>query len=643
MTHRFGAEIDKLAGALEAEVEDGLQKVAPIRDAVARIESKIDDRRGTTASTADAHYTYDYDFIPPLGMLQGIPLRDLPDMEWMVKVGVVGARILLNTWKVCLAFGEATAQGKALPEGHALRGALPLGAQSSSDPAEIEAGIRAALSHRERSGAAMWFKEILDTLMEELPDNAPTLAADASFLDAYNALFQVVPLPAIAKTFQQDASFAELRVAGPNPTSLFRVTELPAHFRLSDAKYQTVVPGDSLDRALADERLYMVDYHGQEPTVNGTFPEQQKYGFQPSALFAVAPGSDKLVPVAVQCSRDPGRSDVVMPGDGEAWQVAKSIVQVADGNFHELVAHLGRTHLTIEPIVVATKRMLPDHHPVRRLLDPHFEGTLFINWAAGAFLTAPKNFVDKILSGTIDADRTQAVLVTSSRSWNDSFLPVWLAAQGTDDPAKLPHYPFRDDALLLWHAIGDWTTAYTAASYADDGAVKGDASLQAWAREVSAFQGGRVAGFGDMKDGGIATTAYLAQALQMIVFTSSVMHAAVNFPQGNLMDYAPAVPLAGYTPVPSGAVSTEDFRRFLPPVKQAYTQLSILYLLGNVYYTRLGDYPRGQWSDAAVNTACKAFQARLVEIEGIISERNKQRNPPYEYLLPSNIPQSINI
>ena len=51
----------------------------------------------------------------------------------------------------------------------------------------------------------------------------------------------------------------------------------------------------------------------------------------------------------------------------------------ADTMHHELISHLGRTHLLIEPFAVSTKRVLPASHPVAVLLAPHVEGTIFIN------------------------------------------------------------------------------------------------------------------------------------------------------------------------------------------------------------------------------------------------------------------------
>ena len=72
------------------------------------------------------------------------------------------------------------------------------------------------------------------------------------------------------------------------------------------------------------------------------------------------------------------------------WEMAKLVVQVADGNYHELFTHLARTHLVIEAFAVATHRHLAQAHPLWALLVPHFEGTLFINDQAATSLIAAK-------------------------------------------------------------------------------------------------------------------------------------------------------------------------------------------------------------------------------------------------------------
>jgi arachidonate 15-lipoxygenase len=111
-----------------------------------------------------------------------------------------------------------------------------------------------------------------------------------------------------------------------------------------------------------------------------------------------------------------------------------------------------------------------------------------------------------------------------------------------------------------------------------------------------------------------------------------------------MMSYPPAVPLAGYQPasVLKGEVSEEDYLNLLPPLEQAQAQLNLVYLLGSIYYNQLGDYAENQFRDPAAIAALYKFKESLQKVEQIIHKRNQKR-PKYEYLLPSKIPQSINI
>jgi arachidonate 15-lipoxygenase len=582
-------------------------------------------------------YPFEYNFIAPVAMLKGTPVHDLPRLAWIRKFVQVTARVLDNMRKVKGKSEGAAEKLASLVEASPLR-LLFQNAKELRD-AEVET-VRASLAARGAEAEASFFGSALALLRSVAEEIKNEPAQSPGDFGPYRDLFVEIPLPKIADDFQSDAVFAELRVAGPNPTSLFRASSLAECLGLSEEAYREIVSGDSLATALREGRLYALDYRGKTQTLSGTYLQWQKYTAAPRALFAVPPRGMGLVPVAILPAEN---AALVTPRDGSAWELAKSVVNVADANYHELVCHLGRTHLVVEPFVVSTKRKLPEAHPLRRLLEPHFEGTLFINWAAGQYLVAPGGFVDILLSGTVDADRVAAVLGTASRSFHDSYLPRWLAAQGVEDASKLPHYPFRDDALLLWEAIGAWTRDYTALYWPDAASIAKDEALQAWARELASFEGGRVSGFGEEKDGTIKTPEYLAGALQMLIFTGSAQHAAVNFPQGDLMDYAPAMPLAGYTALPKGEVSAEAWRQYLPPREQALNQINILYILGSVYHTRLGDYEDGAFTDEKVRPALRAFQERLRAIESEITRRNEARSVPYHYLLPSQIPQSINV
>ncbi|MEM9569191.1 MAG: lipoxygenase family protein, partial [Cyanobacteria bacterium P01_E01_bin.34] len=384
-----------------------------------------------------------------------------------------------------------------------------------------------------------FLKPFASRVLQEL-DKVTEGAENADSLDDYREQFkyrQKLELPEIANTFLEDEIFAYMRVAGPNPLTIERMTAPSDRLPVSDEQFKAVMgESDSLATAIADGRVYWLDYAIMDGAINGTYgprPEKQKYLYAPLAMFAVPAGDDPdrmLKPVAIKC----GQSDeypVITPSTGEfAWRSAKTVVQVADANFHEAVSHLARTHLLTEPFVLATHRQLPTGHPLHKLLVPHFKGTLAINNAAQERLIAPKGGVNGLLSASIDQARVLAVAGLQMRGFNDDWLRKRLEARGVDDTSKLPVYPYRDDALLIWDAIHDWVEAYITIYYATDEAVQADDKLQNWAQEVVAFDGGRLYGFGDAEDGEIASVTYLVDAVTMIIFTASAQHAAVNFP-----------------------------------------------------------------------------------------------------------------
>lgn len=501
-----------------------------------------------------------------------------------------------------------------------------------------------------KSLGEQFLKSLAQNILEKMKEQAP--AGVANSLDDYRNLFRTIPLPEIADTFTTDEVFAYLRVTGPNPVMLKRLTALEPKFPVTNQQYQAVMgTTDSLSKALSQGRIYWVDYAALDGAVNGTFAGDlivQKYAYAPMALFAVPPQQDsdrKLRPIAIQTGQDPTQHPIITPGTGDvAWLMAKTLVQAADANVHEAVVHLAQTHLVVEPFVMATHRQLPPTHPLFILLTPHFQGTLAINNAAQQLLVAPKGGVNQLLAPTIDNARVLAVKGVQAFDFNASMLRQRLAARGVDDVDALPVYPYRDDALLVWDAIHAWVKDYLGLYYGSDTAVQQDLPLQAWGQELIALDGGRLRGFGETSAGHIQTLSYLIDVATLVIFTGSAQHAAVNFPQLSVMSYAPAMPTAGYQPTSAiTSQSTEqDFLALLPPLEQAQLGLNLLHLLGSVYFTQLGQYERNHFTDPRVAPLLKAFQTQLTMIESTINQRNLNR-PQYDTLKPSKIPQSINI
>ncbi|MBE9065623.1 lipoxygenase [Leptolyngbya cf. ectocarpi LEGE 11479] len=610
-------------------------------------------------------YQYNYTHIPPVAMADTLSEEEIFSSPWRLMVAKVGFELLVNTiivnrgdcgktgaaddvkaflvetFKETLADYGGFSRAKILWQGAKFMPRILLG-KLSTDAEELEALIRDILSSVNRE----FLRDFAANVQQKLKLDSPKGKGDD--IDDFKALFQTIALPAIAYTYEKDEVFASMRVAGPNPVMLQRLTKPQANFPVTEAHYQgSMGTADSLAAAYAGGRLYIADYGILDGAINGSFPGDRKYLYAPLALFAVpqaGEGDRRLRPVAIQCGQNPDEFSILTPQSNPyAWLCAKTAVQVADANFHEAVTHLARTHLFVGPFAIATHRQLPNSHPVSLLLRPHFQGMLAINNEAQVKLIAAGGGVNKILSATIDSARVLAVTGLQTYGFNSAMLPQQLKQRGVDDIDRLPVYPYRDDSILIWDAIHSWVENYLQIYYADDATVQQDTLLQTWAKELVAHNGGRVIDFGEA-DGQIRTLAYLVEAITLIIFTASAQHAAVNFPQKDVMSFAPAMPTAGYTELTDlGSHTTEaDYFKLLPPLSQSQEQLKLLYLLGSAHFTELGQYDKDHFQDSKVADPLKKFKTRLEEITDIIYERNRDR-PPYEYLLPKNIPQSINI
>nr|WP_293104738.1 lipoxygenase family protein [Okeania sp. SIO2F4] len=484
-------------------------------------------------------------------------------------------------------------------------------------------------------------------------------------LDNYDKLYQIIKKPAISFSFERDDIFAYLQVAGPNPLVLEQFTQMDSRLPITPKQYTAIAEKfgvtDSLSNALAEGRLYASDYKLLDGLPNGNFISddltQQKYISAPIALFAVPPqgsSSRSLFPVAISYQKTTISKEWVLftPLDAdsqqEPWMSAKNIVQMADSNYHELISHLGRTHLVVEPFIVPTYNYLPENHPLRNLLIPHFEGTVLINYGAHAILVAPGEAVDSLLASTVGADQSIAARGTQSYLFNFNAIDFsqTLIARGVNNSETLPIYPYRDDGKLIWDAIHTWVNDYLSIYYASDAAIVADRDLQNWTATLASLDGGRVENFGEDSQGHIKTRDYLVKAVSTIIFTGSAQHAAVNFSQKTYMMYVPGFPLARYLMPPTSIEDRESFMQGLPSLTQAQNQINTLYLLGSVHHTNLGNYYASAFPEnQQLQAAWKKFQENLNAAATTINQRNQssERLMPYEFMLPENIPQSINI
>ena len=560
-------------------------------------------------------YKYNHAYLNPLALVDHVPLCDEPSLKWLQAVADRALHIFCNM---------ETYVG---------------------DQAELKAvSEEAKLVHRLAAQGAAAIKEVALVISKGV--NALANIDDESIrptsLDDYSKLFAELQIPPIHKDYKQDAVFANMRLAGPNPVMIEQILTPPRHFPVTEAHFRASMPDDSMEAAGKEGRLYLADYVQLATHQAGFIPRskgknEQKYVYAPLALFAVHKTTGDFLPIAIQCQQTPAEDNPVFtPKDGSSWLIAKTTVEIADGCIHEPCTHLGRTHFYLDPFCVAMHRQLAHRHPLYRLLSPHFEGTLFINYQAHAHLVSEGGPVDLLISQTIGESLDDAARSVETYHFDDQLLPKALKNRRVDT-STLPNYAYRDDALLYWDAIHQWVSDYVGIYYKTDADVVKDDELQSFIREATSKEGGRINGMSEMK-----SVSYLNDVMTMLIYTGSVQHAAVNFPQWNYMSYMPNMSLGGYSPAPTSADATEqDYLNMLPPMDMSELQMNVAYLLGTIHYTELSKYADNQFP-AEAGDALKKFQARIEDIGNTIQQRNENRIP-YPILLPNGIPQSINI
>jgi arachidonate 15-lipoxygenase len=463
-------------------------------------------------------------------------------------------------------------------------------------------------------------------------------------LKEFQNIFEIIQPPDVVDRSESDDYFAEMMVAGPDPTRLTRLDAVPDKFPITMEHLQSVpeLANETLESALAAGRVYWVDHEPMTALDNGRHPQAPKYMYSPMAAFAVPRNGGAIRPFAIQCGQDPAGREIYTPADGYSWKLAKNCVLVAHNTYHGEVTHLGRTHLISEAVLLAAVRNLASVHPVAVLLRRHFEGTMSINKLAVELLIQPGRAVEYLIGSDLKSTYPWIAEHRKNFSFTGNYLPAKLECSGTDGLAGLPYYPYRDDGLLVWTAIRRWAGEFVDGYYRSDADVREDHELQAWAAEVASPEGGVISDFG-ASPGGIVDRNDLAEILTMVIWTAGPQHAAVNFAQLEHLSYLPANPLAGFTDEPRGRDHTEnDWVANLPPLDVAVQQLCLFNFLGSVHSTTLGDY-EDDFKNTPVANGLRGFRLDLSAAEDEIALRNRRRPQAYEYLRPSLIPNSTNI
>jgi arachidonate 15-lipoxygenase len=605
---------------------------------LAQFDTENSETRATDIGTCMQLYEWTTEGCGNASLVKGLPFTEWPNCAWIQNVVAVGLNVLAN-----MGLDRANFESDFWPKYQKLSihvaEMIATGDYSTTECYKLVSDVLQFFENADPGCKGIFddFKEQFHTL------DLPVVADDNQFLD--------------------DDIFGWYRVAGPNPMRLRKhLGKATDMFPMLTNEIFRGIYGfhnDCLESAEAENRLFFVDYE----ELKDVKPDEKKKGYvyAPRALFAVPVETNTrttILPVAIQCGQDEN-FPMFTPNQDHTnpvtWLACKLVVQVSDAILHESIYHLGRTHLLMEVVVCATHRALYTWHPLFVLLKPHFYGTAFINTLAVRFLIAPDGVLDSITAPSIMKFAQMAAdSITDHANPNVSFnnwMPdVEMERRGVLN-AKQLHFPYRDDSIRLWNAILKWVEGYISFYYKSDEDVVNDTELTDWCKEITSKNCGNMPGFGNTADGRITTVDYLVRAVSMIIFTASVQHAAVNFPQSSLMEFSPAMPLNAYAAVTSERPfsSEEDWvKQMMPDLKSAANQLNLTAVLGSLRYTALGEYSASlSPAPKPVAHALAEFQAELGAIGASIQKRNLEERyaglPAYDYLVPKNIPQSINI
>jgi arachidonate 15-lipoxygenase len=503
-----------------------------------------------------------------------------------------------------------------------------------------------------------YLRSFIDTAANKLWYDLLGLFGPFDKIKAFTELFNEaldLPPPAQLSGWQSDAAFARCFIDGPNPLVLSCVQSrvaLADRLVLSDAEFQRALPGASLDDEIAAGNLFLVDYQLLEQSlvppsrVNRDSRWREKYLPAPAVLFCQRPGIDpfcELVPVAIRIdqARAAAPNPLYLRETSARWELAKLFVYVADFNHQAMSSHIYRHHFVAEPIAVSTRRQLSPEHPIFVLLEPHTRYTIQVNDFAWKALKQPGSVFDVIYAGELP--ETREIMIKSAERWSlaEQALDADLGARGVSEGPR--DYPWREDARLWQRVLDRFADGYVRLFYRSDEEVRSDWELQAWFEELQAPTGGNLRGL--TADRRLDSVAKLSALLSQFLFIVGPSHAAVHYPQTDYFTFVPMHPGAAYQPPPLPNETVDEARilQTLPPFSQGADQFKNNQI---AYYRfdKFGDYHAYALGKLeAARPLVTQLAEDLRQIESTIVSRNKGRPRPYLYLLPSLVPNSINI
>jgi arachidonate 5-lipoxygenase len=499
------------------------------------------------------------------------------------------------------------------------------------------------------------------TSLNLLPGTAKWMALFQS-PSRYLAIFQGIlgPREAVSR-WREDGEFGRQRLTGVNPMQvrLLREDRKTALWKAAKEVLAAHRPAHRIEDLFAAERLFYTDYGVLwHPRIQGQVVKGATLA-APTCLFWQN-DTGHLMPLAIQLkpAGEP-KNPVFTPLSPEYdWLMARAHAQAADTHTHEGTYHLLETHLVSGIVALCMYRQLHPDHPIRQLLEPHYEQNLAINKLAMGGLLAKGGTIDTALAGRVNGTLDAARAFYAGWSFERRSLEADLEERGVgrDRGNKLPFYYYREDALEVYAAVKKYVSSILALYYENDKVVADDYELQRWVAEVAqpdagdgSAVGGDVPGFPDR----IATREQLYALVADLVFRAGPQHAAVNNGQFDAYGWipnAPALIRAKLPEEPSPEGGHFDERRFwkaLPSWSPSTSQVNMVWVLSAPTRRTLlhaGESPAFHPSICPeAEQIVGGFRRRLQTISQSIQRRNQTLDIPYRFLDPMNISRSTDI
>ncbi|XP_061182686.1 polyunsaturated fatty acid 5-lipoxygenase-like [Saccostrea echinata] len=463
--------------------------------------------------------------------------------------------------------------------------------------------------------------------------------------DIYSKIFEE---PKGMQGWESDISFGWQRLNGLNPNMIRLCTHLPDKFGVTEEMVKPFLGGLTISQAIRDKRLFLTDLE----TLNGISCKKGHHcSVAPIGLFFVDVRG-QLMPVAIQLFQQKGPDNpVFLPSDPPyTWSMAKMWFNVGDSNLHQTIAHLGCTHLILESECVAANRCLSPSHPMFKLLAPHLLYIIAVNDGGLEVLLEPEGIFNTL---TVIGSKGSAELIAKgTSSWRmdvEGTYPEFLKHRGLycKDGKILQTFYQRDDSLDLYEAIHSYVSNYVTLYYDTNDKIIEDDEIQKFGRELSIpkSEGGCGILGVPLKDGKFSSTDQVALAFTSVIFTSSVVHAAINFPQYDTYGFPPNYPtkLKGKPPIDKRPLKEEDVVKALVDKSTALEVLIFVSILSERVTNALGDFEVDYIYDPPAVEIVKEFRQNLKNISSKIRDRNKKLVRKYDYLLPEEIPNSTSI